>query len=220
MRSRLERLLQMAEEIRRGSYPNVETFCRMFEVKPRTVFADIKELKEKAGLQFSFDRGRNGYYLNHSDRRLLVFDLSGGELLAILVAGEMVSARAGTAFELILRSALDKIVERVGERVRKNVGAMRACLRRKSSVEQHLSWSIFVDLLAACSKKTALEIAVADGDGKKIVGVIEPDFLVCDAGEWLLAYSALGDGQEQTLPLSVIASCRAAKGGSGKPGMG
>jgi len=32
MSTRLERLLTMEEEIRRGRYPNVDTFCEMFEV--------------------------------------------------------------------------------------------------------------------------------------------------------------------------------------------
>lgn len=51
--SRLERLIAMEDEIRRGWYPNVEKFCDMFEVKPRTVYADIRELKERVGLELN-----------------------------------------------------------------------------------------------------------------------------------------------------------------------
>ena len=59
MTSKLERLITMEDEIRRGRFPNVEKFCEMFEVQARTVYDDIRELKERCGLDIEFDRFKN-----------------------------------------------------------------------------------------------------------------------------------------------------------------
>ena len=47
MATRLERLVAMDDMIRRGRYPDKQILCEMFEVKERTVFEDIRYLKEE-----------------------------------------------------------------------------------------------------------------------------------------------------------------------------
>lgn len=70
MASRLERLVKIDAYIRLGTYPSVERLSELFEVKPRTIFQDLRELKEMFGLDIRFEHTRNGYY-NANPRKTL-----------------------------------------------------------------------------------------------------------------------------------------------------
>src|SRR5271156_4937421 len=83
--NRLERLLSMDAEIRLGRYPDVETLCRSYQIKSRTLFEDLRTLRSQLGLDIRFDRSRNGYYNATPSRRLPSFELTEDEfaLLAL-----------------------------------------------------------------------------------------------------------------------------------------
>lgn len=48
--------------VRRKGYPGVADLCRTLQVKGRTLFNDLKELKEDLGIDIQFDKTRRGYY--------------------------------------------------------------------------------------------------------------------------------------------------------------
>ena len=58
MRTRLERLLGIEEEIRSGRCPSLDSLCQLFSVKPRTIYEDIRILRERLGLKIQFDRAK------------------------------------------------------------------------------------------------------------------------------------------------------------------
>ncbi|GEM_PF-2772958 len=112
MSSRLERLIRMEQQIRNGSYPNVETFCRMFGVKQRTIYEDIRALRQRLGLDIRFDRGRTGYFTPDPNSRLPAFELTQEELFAVGLACELMLKYNDAAFTPVVRSALEKILDR------------------------------------------------------------------------------------------------------------
>ena len=117
MPTRSERLIVMANEINGQRYPTVDHFCREFEVQPRTVYEDIRILKESMGLDVKYDRFNNGYFNANPAKKLPAFELTDGELFALLLGKEMLSQYTGTAFEQPLRTAIEKISQRLPERV-------------------------------------------------------------------------------------------------------
>ena len=113
MRTRLERLLGIEEEIRSGRCPSLDSLCQSFSVKPRTIYEDIRILRERLGLKIQFDRARNGYFNAEPGKRLPAFDLSLEEFVLLLMGSELLCASLGADFKPILRRILSKIYERV-----------------------------------------------------------------------------------------------------------
>lgn len=156
--SRLERLVAMEDEIRRGRYPNVEKFCDMFEVKPRTVYADIRELKDRVGLEIAFDRFKNGYYNKDPKKQLPQFELTEGEVFALTLGKEMLTQYSGTAFEPILKSAFEKIHGRLPDRVKIDLTDIKGVIKFGSGSVIPISKKLMLELYHACENSLSVDI--------------------------------------------------------------
>src|SRR5262249_52211784 len=129
MAQRLERLCQMVETINQGRAPTVEEFCRLFEVRERTVYEDIRMIREQLGYDIEFDRFRNGYINKNPKKKLQVFDLNEGELFVLALGRDMLSQYSGTVFEAQLRSVLDKIAGRLPSTVQVNFEELKSLVK-------------------------------------------------------------------------------------------
>ena len=109
MPSRLERLILLDQELRRGYYPSVERLCRMFEVQPRTVFQDIKDLRERLGLEIRFDRSRGGYFNANPEKKLPSFSPTEEELFALYLGAALIRAELDAPGRQIIEHAMRKL---------------------------------------------------------------------------------------------------------------
>jgi predicted DNA-binding transcriptional regulator YafY len=158
MSAKLERLVTMGDTISKGRYPNVQTFCTMFEVQPRTVYEDIRSLKERMGMEVAFDRYKNGYYNKNPNKQLPAFELTNGEIFALTIGKDMLSSYTGTSFEPILKAALEKIYARLPEKVEINIEDLRSMIRFKPVALVPVERKMFLDLNRACEKNLPIQI--------------------------------------------------------------
>ncbi len=116
---RLEDFVMMADEINKGRNPTVEHFCREFEVQERTVYDDIRALKEMLGLKHRVDRFRGGY-VNRNPRRkgTAEFNLNDGEVFALTFRKRDAFSIYQNIFEPILQTAIEKICKRLPNKVK------------------------------------------------------------------------------------------------------
>ncbi len=156
--SRIERLLAMEEEIARGRYPSVEKLCDMFEVAQRTVYDDIRHLKERRGLEIEFDHFKKGYYNKNPNKKLPQFELTSGEVFALSLGKEMLSQYSGTSFEPVLRSGLEKIYERLSERVKFDIDDLKCMIRFSSSSTIQISRKMMLELYKASEQCISVDI--------------------------------------------------------------
>ena len=94
----------------------MQELCEKFEIKERTLHEDIKYLKQHLAREIVFDHVKGGYYNVDPGKRLPSFELSSGEVFALTLGKELLSIYTGTSFEVTLRSALEKISERLPEK--------------------------------------------------------------------------------------------------------
>ncbi len=158
MPTRLERIMIMDGEIRKGYFPNVQKFCEMFEVKKRTVLEDIKVMKEGLGLEIAYDRFHAGYYNANPKKELPSFQLTEGEIFALTLGKEMLSQYTGTSFEPILRSALDKIRERLPDRIDVDLDDVRSLIRFNAGPVIPISRKLFLELNQSCEKTKSVQL--------------------------------------------------------------
>ncbi len=92
MASRLHRLIRIIRMLRMKGYPSVQRLCETLQVKERTVFNDLKELKEDLGVDVQFDKTRRGYFLQGEDIELGLDALSEETAYLLLAACQLISA--------------------------------------------------------------------------------------------------------------------------------
>src|ERR1700722_15827004 len=146
MSTKLERVLAIDGEIRRGGFPSLNDLCQRFEVAERTMHEDIRYLKERLNLDIQFDRARNGYYIGNPDQALPSFELTSGEVFALTLGKELLSLYVGTSFESVLRSALEKVSERLPEKVRIAPEDVKSIMSFRSGAIVPISGKLFTDM--------------------------------------------------------------------------
>lgn len=180
----------------------------MFEVKARTVYADLKELKERAGLTIHFSRSFNGYFIEDPSARLLAFDLSEAEVVALIAAAHSLSAAAGSAYEQVLRSAIDKIVDRLPDQMRERVVRERGVITFHSDRTGLWSWSVFLDLVTAATTRKKVELHLSASSKLHSPIVVEPNLLVCTNDLWQLRTGGPAGMEHESIPLIEIKQCK------------
>lgn len=190
MSTKLERVLAIDSEICRGSYPSVTDLCDRFEVSERTLHDDIRFLRENLAREIDFDHLKNGYFNSNPEKRLPSFELSSGEIFALTLGKELLSQYIGTSFEPTLRSALDKISERLPDKVQVDPADMRAIIRFRGSSIIPISGKLFTDINRACDAHKQIEFTYfAASKGETSTRLVDPQILLHDRGAWyLVAY--------------------------------
>ncbi len=190
MSTKLERVLAIDAEICRGGYPSLQDLCQKFEVSQRTLHEDLRYLKDRLAREIVFDHARGGYYNNMPEKRLPSFELSSGEVFALTLGKEMLSIYTGTSFEATLRSALEKISERLPDKVHIDPEEMKSVIRFRASAIVPLSAKLFGDINKACDTQQQIEMTYfAASKGETTSRVINPQCVLHDRGTWyVVAY--------------------------------
>jgi predicted DNA-binding transcriptional regulator YafY len=186
------------KRISAGSYPSVNDLCSMFEIKPRTLHQDIRELKERLGVDIRFNKAKGGYYNASPLRQLPSFRLSTEEYLVLSIAQKMLAHYCGPTFDVLSSTALQKLIPDNLVSPPDIVTASVAFCDRAPEI----SLKLFLHLLKACHEKNPLEIET-DPNGKRRILTVAPQRLIFQKNEWLLAGHAEEHGG-LVIPLKTI----------------
>ncbi|HEY9791867.1 MAG TPA: hypothetical protein V6D22_15790 [Candidatus Obscuribacterales bacterium] len=186
MPSRLHRLVNMDAYIRAGTYPGVDQLCRAFEVQPRTVHQDIKELREHFRLDIRFDRIRGGYFNASPQQRLPPIALTPEQSLLALSAVEVLCRTGGEAFRGILAPVVNAICNSKWVEVSPRLADVIEVVAPASD-RPDLSPGIFCELVKACAQRRHLRIRMKQprGEGKR--DILPNQLLFAESSWWLLA---------------------------------
>jgi predicted DNA-binding transcriptional regulator YafY len=110
MASRLERLVSIDAYIRGGSFPSVEKLCQLFEMQPRTIYQDLRELREMFGLDIRFDRTRNGYYNADPAKQLPPLAMTHDEAVLLMLAIDMLGKSIGSTIRGALARTINSLM--------------------------------------------------------------------------------------------------------------
>ncbi len=114
MSRRLERLLQIDALIRSNQRHTADSLARELEISERTVRNDLNFLRDRYHAPLEFTR-QKGYHYTDLDWRLPTISLSKGELFALTLGARMLEAYAGSPYVSDLRSAIERLSERLPE---------------------------------------------------------------------------------------------------------
>jgi proteasome accessory factor B len=154
----LARILAIDQSVRAGDWPNARTLARQLEVSPRTIRRDITYLRDQLRAPIEFDPSRNGYYYAEPSFRLPHFQVTEGELMALLLAERVMRQYRGTPFERDLHRAFAKLAEMLPEAVSVRHEALSDCLSVLPAVRIDYEPAIFAALAAATTRRRQVEM--------------------------------------------------------------
>lgn len=206
---RLHRLLRIIRLVRRPRYPNVQELCDLLEVRPRTIFKDLQELKEMLGVAIKFDRSKNGYYLQDDDWQLNFWGLEEETAVLLLVANRLVNELSGEQFAAPLRDMFGKEVQRCLSDFWQIDGGLDDLIDIEVAAPP-LDRNVFIQLCRATAKRQKVILELGNGrDWAKSDEppslTVKPTRFVLNERGWLLM--ARNDRSEHMIKVCHIRKC-------------
>jgi predicted DNA-binding transcriptional regulator YafY len=186
----LARLAVIDQAVRAGDWPNARTLARRLEVHPRTIQRDLEFLRDRLGAPLEFDPVRNGYRYTQPDYRLPFVRLPEGELVALFLAGRVLSQYSGTPFEADLRRAYERLTALLPGELTVDLGGAAAALAVVPAALADQDAEVFRTLTRAAAGGERLEIDYdTAGRGARSVRRVDPYQVALVGGDWyLIAY--------------------------------
>ncbi len=198
MASRLHRLIRIIRILRRKAYPNVQSLCQLLQVKERTIFNDLKELKEELGVEVLFDKSRKGYFLGTDDLELGFCALSEDTSFLLLAACKLFSLHCG-------KDLAEPLEELFAEEIRRclslSAESLQGLIKTEESSEENgmpnMALDDFLRICRACAGSKPLKIRLSDKgygegnsckDGHRILHV-KPRQIVLGKEAWRIVFS-------------------------------
>jgi proteasome accessory factor B len=183
----LERMMRIHHEIASGSYPNASTLAREMEVSTKSVQRDIEFMRDRLNLPVAYDGSRFGYHYTEPVSSFPTFQITEGELVALLIAEKALEQYRGTNFEKPLVSALKKMAAQLPDTVSFNIAEWDQTISFRTSAEPILNLEIFDVLAKATAGRKQLRFDYRKpGQQKPEARVVDPYHLANINGEWFL----------------------------------
>lgn len=197
MASRLERLLSIDTYIRAGNYPSVQKLAELFEVQARTIYQDLRELRELFGLDIQFDRQRNGYFNSDPTKELPQLAMTSDEGVLVTLAIELLAAQFGPSFRGALSRTLDTVKRTDAERF----SWLRSVIDIENRANCEVSCTVLLGLFRSAKSKQRIALTLDNGGAIRLLD--HPINVQYSAGHWVLVGN---DGQSATDEPSELVS--------------
>jgi predicted DNA-binding transcriptional regulator YafY len=183
----LERMMRIHHEIASGSYPNATTLARELEVSTKSIQRDLEFMRDRLDLPLAYDGSRFGYHYTEPVSSFPTFQITEGELVALMMAEKALEQYRGTNFEKPLVSALKKMAAQLPDTVSFNIAEWDQTISFRTSAEPILNLEIFDALAKATAARKQIRFDYRKpGQQKPEVRVVDPYHLANINGEWFL----------------------------------
>lgn len=212
MACRLNRLIKLIRIVHRNGYPGVQYLCQLFQIKERTLFNDLKELKEELGVEIQYDKLKRGYFLASDASEINLMALNQESSILLLAAFGLLKCYAGEAFATPLNGIFN---EEINLCLKNGHAQDPAELIKTEALSSIVEKDIFVELCKACLNMEAVTVTFTEAnsknDGQEISKEnghpieIRPKFLEFSDHQWQLVYLNINASLElQRLSLESI----------------
>ncbi|MBI5799393.1 MAG: WYL domain-containing transcriptional regulator [Verrucomicrobia bacterium] len=183
----LERMQRLHQLLHAGGYPNAVSLSVELEVTTKTVYRDVEFMRERLGLPIAFDVGRNGYHYTEEVAAFPTFQITEGELFALIVAEKALQQYRGTSFEKPLLSAIRKMEQALPDTISLNLADVEQTISFRTTAEPVVNLGVFEALAKATAARRQLEFSYRKpGQSSPDRRVVDPYHLANINGEWFL----------------------------------
>ncbi len=183
----LERMMRIHHEIASGGYPNATTLARELEVSTKSIQRDLEFMRDRLELPLAYDGSRFGYHYTEPVSSFPTFQITEGELVALMIAEKALEQYRGTNFEKPLVSALKKMAAQLPDTVSFNIAEWDQTISFRTSAEPILNLEIFDALAKATAARKQIRFDYRKpGQQRPESRVVDPYHLANINGEWFL----------------------------------
>lgn len=183
----LERMQRIHQALHAGGFPNAATLAGDLEVTTKTIYRDVDFMRDRLGLPIDFDNLRKGYFYTEEVSAFPTFQITEGELFALIVAEKALQQYRGTNFEKPLLSAIRKMEQALPDTISLNLADVEQTISFRTTAEPVLNLGVFDTLAKATAARRQLEIAYRKpGQPAPDRRVVDPYHLANINGEWFL----------------------------------
>lgn len=152
-RQQLERIMEIDRQIRAGLYPSAERIAAKLEVGKRVIFQDAAFMRDRLGAPIVFDRERGGWFYSNPTWVLPTLFVTEGELMAFFLSVEVAQRYLGTAYEVPLRSAINRLAKSLGNPVQINLEELREHYTFAAPATPNVKEQLLVEMHRAIQKQ-------------------------------------------------------------------
>jgi proteasome accessory factor B len=183
----LDRMLRIHQAIQDGKRPNASTLALQFEVSVKTIYRDLEFMRERLQLPLGWDAYTPGYIYTEPVNSFPTFQITEGELVALVVAEKALQQYRGTSFERPLLSAIKKMEQGLPETISISLTEIEQTISFRTRAEPILNLKTFDALAKATAAHRQLQIDYRKpGQQRTENRVIDPYHLANINGEWFL----------------------------------
>ena len=189
------RILWLDQEIRNGTYPNVQRMQEVFECGRRTAFNTVCYLRDSLDAPIVYNRARGGYHYTDSTYGLPTVFIREGELFAVLLAEQVSRHYLGAPLEEPLRRAIEKLNQYLDDSVRIALSEVADRFRFFGGTGLDFSAELLGDLRTAMRERRVVRIVYYSPRSDAVTErAIEPHYLDNVRGDWMVvAWDRLRD---------------------------
>lgn len=179
--------MRIHQAIQNGGFPNAPQLAKEIEVSTKSIHRDLVFMKDRLGLPLGYDFNRKGFHYTEEVNSFPTFQITEGELFALLVAEKALQQYRGTTFERPLVSAFKKMAASLPDTVSLNLSDWEQTISFRTSAEPVLNLKIFDQLAKAVAQRKQLVLTYRKpGQRETELRVVDPYHLANINGEWFL----------------------------------
>lgn len=180
-------MLRIHQAIQSGRHPNAVSLARELEVSTKSIHRDIEFMRDRLGLPVEFNHERVGYFYSQEVSAFPTFQITEGELFALVVAEKALQQYRGTHFEKPLLSAIRKMEQSLPDTISLNLADIEHTISFRTRAEPIINLEIFDALAQATARRTQIRFEYRKpGSREAETRIVDPYHLANINGEWYL----------------------------------
>jgi proteasome accessory factor B len=189
-------MMTIDQAVRAGEWPNATRLAARLEVDVRTIRRDISYMRDQLGAPLVYSARKGGYEYTQPSYRLPFFQVTEGELLALLLAQRVLGQFRGTPFEAELARIFDRLTHLLSDTVSIALDEMADCVAVLPPVVTPLKPEVFATLAEALVERRCVRVTYHTLDrDTETTRTWRPYHLVLRGDDWyVLAHDSLREG--------------------------
>jgi predicted DNA-binding transcriptional regulator YafY len=183
---KFERYIWFDNQIRNSRFPNASSMARHFEICSRTAHRTIEFMRDRLGAPLEYDPQKKGYFYTDQSFDLPSCQVSQNELLAILLARNLLSGSAGGVISRAIRSFGRKLLAATGEfgLDQKRIDSAFSAIWHGYTPAEGDIFRLVAEALIQCRQLTFHYFSPAEN--RTTLRLVEPVHLQHYMGSWIL----------------------------------
>ena len=183
----IERMMQIHERIKSGTYPNCTQLAKEIEVTPRTIKRDVDFMRGGLNLPIEYDPLRWGYYYSRPVDQFPSLPTSEAEVFALLIADKAVAQYHGTPWHRPLENAFRRLTGQLDREASYTLGNLDGAFSFRPLAPEDADLKMFQKLTQALKECRAIRFQYRNlGARKAVPRRVHPYHLACIDSHWYL----------------------------------